>query len=112
MAYTKGKWVYNRSRYEIESTSEWTVEPSEDEDGIPAYVISTFGSMGGKDALADIALICAAPDMLELLQKIAKQIDDSLNNRELAKFGQEVLDEIQSVIHQALNNNYDQRVKL
>lgn len=76
MNYTKGEWVYNYDRCAIESSTEFQVEPNEDEDevGVPQLVINLYGAMGGKDSDADIALICAAPTMYETLTEIINLI--------------------------------------
>jgi hypothetical protein len=70
--YTPGPWVYNEEKYQIESSSQWFVEPDEkyDQEGIRQAVISTRAAMSGNDTNADINLICSAPDMVLALQKI------------------------------------------
>jgi hypothetical protein len=63
--HTKGPWVYDKKFNRIISSEEWFVEPEDDLEGIHTTIIETFGAMGGKETAADIALICAAPELLE-----------------------------------------------
>lgn len=77
MNHTAGKWVYNKGRQAIESTTEWLVEPNkeEDEDGIPTQVISVLGAMGGNNPSADIELICMAPCMHSAINEVLEVLD-------------------------------------
>lgn len=68
--YTEGPWYYDKEYNRIMSSKEWFIEPSEDLDGVHTTVIETFGAMGGNDTAADIALICAAPELLALAKAI------------------------------------------
>lgn len=69
--HTKGPWVYDKEYNRIISSKEWFIEPSEDLDGVHTTVIETFGAMSGNDPAADIALICAAPELLALAEAIS-----------------------------------------
>lgn len=73
--YTRGKWIYNKDTHNIESDSEYLIEPDGDDSGVPISVISTFGAMSGNDPNADIKLICAAPEMLDLLYNMLAKYD-------------------------------------
>jgi hypothetical protein len=75
MKHTPGPWVYDKKFNRIISEKEWSVSPDDNFDGIHTTIIETFGAMGGQETAADIALICAAPDMLEALKELAKQED-------------------------------------
>jgi hypothetical protein len=81
MEHTKGPWVYDQELYRIISGEQWMVEPGDEFlDGIHTTVINTFGGMGGDDTRADIALICAAPDLLESCKDVAKFYQDNFEN--------------------------------
>ena len=79
MNHTAGKWVYNKGRQAIESTTEWLVEPNkeEDEDGIPTQVISVLGAMGGNNPSANIELICMAPSMFDAISEVLDRMDSN-----------------------------------
>jgi hypothetical protein len=76
MKHTPGPWVYDKKFNRIISEKEWSVSPDDNFDGIHTTIIETFGAMGGQETAADIALICAAPDMLLALEQADKWIDD------------------------------------
>lgn len=77
MSHTAGEWVFNKKTQAIESTSDWCIEPNEEdcEDGVPTQVISVFGAMGGKDIKADIECICMAPSMYDAISEVLDRID-------------------------------------
>jgi hypothetical protein len=99
MPHTSGDWIFNPINYSIESTAEWIVHPDEenDEEGIPVQVVSTFGSMGGNDTMADIKLICAAPRMLDLLYHLVREYDWQSGGN-LGGLKEEEIEEIKKVI--------------
>jgi len=102
MKYTQGKWAFDEKRNAIYSTTEWLVEPSkvDDEEGVPIDVISTFSAMGGNDTMADIKLIVVAPELLEIVMKIAFYYD--VNNGGTTKpLSDNILDELNQIIKKA-----------
>lgn len=73
-SHTPGPWKYNKELLQIDSEVEWFTEPSEWSEGSKTTVISTYAAMGGKNPNSDITLICAAPELLEVLENILEWI--------------------------------------
>jgi len=103
MKYTQGKWAFDEKRNAIYSTTEWLVEPSkeDDEEGVPTDVISTFSAMGGNNTMADIKLIVIAPELLEIVMKIAMEYDVNCGGT-TKPLSKDILDELNQLIKKAI----------
>lgn len=66
MTHTKGPWRYDSANCVIVSETE--INDYGDGDTFPTTVFTLYSACGGEDSQADIALACAAPDMLAALQ--------------------------------------------
>lgn len=76
MGYTKGPWKYRQNEHtDIISLSSWLVPPEPDEPGIPTTIIDLLGAMGGDDTKADAQLIEAAPDLVEICERLVIKLE-------------------------------------
>ena len=71
MAHTKGPWAHDPETHHIVSTTEsegWSVDLEEDPP-VPKRIVCLYGAMGGDDSRADLALMTAAPELLEMVDR-------------------------------------------
>lgn len=93
--FTKGKWIDNVERCCIESSSEYLIVPSDiDDDGTKLSVLNYYCALGCNDIDSDLKLICSAPDMWYILQRILNK-----DNNEYFLTNDEIV-EIKSIIEQ------------
>lgn len=86
--FTKGKWIDNEKRCCIESSTEYLIEPCDiDEDGTKISILNYYCTLGGNDIESDLKLICSAPDMWYILERILNKdnIECFLTNDEIAE---------------------------
>jgi len=72
MAHTKGPWAHDPETHHIVSTTEsegWSVDLEEDPP-VPKRIVCLYGAMGGDDSRADLALMTAAPELLEMVDRL------------------------------------------
>lgn len=77
MAHVAGPWAYDESTSHVVSTTEveeWSVG-LDDEPPRMKQVLCTYGAMGGDDNRADLALIVASPELLEMVRRLSSASD-------------------------------------
>lgn len=72
MAHVAGPWAYDPTTNHVVSTTQfedWSV--GLDEPPRAKQVVCTYGAMGGDDNRADLALIVAAPELLDVVLRLS-----------------------------------------
>lgn len=99
---TPGPWAFDEDRNVVYSTTKWFIESNEEEseEGLPTLVISTLAACGGDDPSADIRLIVAAPELLDIAMRILAEYDFSLGGT-IKPLTDETLDELKQIVKKA-----------
>lgn len=72
MSHTPGPWWYDDKTSTIRGSLPAYWEDPDDKDADKAPVFNLTGACSGEDIPANVRLACAAPDLLEALQKMVE----------------------------------------